>query len=145
MHLIRSQPDADLIVAACQARELAHRYQLAIEHLIEGHAAQNALKECAAFNLQLAEGLEEAIQARDILPREPDQDLEDLRKLADQAQGWLGPDGAKQLILRFADGQARLCEILEDSMHGDEDYRMRFSDRLEGLRAVTDKLRRIGA
>ncbi len=145
MHLIRSQPEADLIAAACQARELAHRYELALEHLIEASAERTALKECAAFNLQIAEDLEDAMQARDILPREPDQDLEDLRKLGDQAQGWLDPQGARQLIERFAEAQARLCAMLEDSIQGDEDYRTRFSDRLDELRAVTEKLRQIGA
>lgn len=107
-----SDDQARLLDACSDCRALRQRYAHALEHLIEQDSAHRHIEARLAELDRLAERLEQAIRERNLLPRQADPDLEDLRELGDTVRHWLGAEATCQLLAAFAEEERELAEQL---------------------------------
>jgi hypothetical protein len=118
MTLMTSNEDAALLDAGRLALEMAQRYRYSIEHLIEPEATRRLLGERSEALEEMAERLAQIARAADLLPREPDLEMSELRTLADQFSSWIDDETCSKLLERFAEGERELLGELETADDG---------------------------
>ncbi|MGY6554841.1 MAG: hypothetical protein ACXIUM_10005 [Wenzhouxiangella sp.] len=120
MPLLHSKPEAALLEAAALSHRLAERYRLAAERLAEHQSAAAGelaplFTDCADALSAQAEQLDDAARALDLLPREPETELETLKQLADQIQPLLEDDQEGALNARFREEEQALLRELQEA------------------------------
>ncbi len=125
MSLLHSEAEAALLEAGALSHRLAERYQLAVEHLSKDTSPESAgshrdelVRRFARHAEQLAlqaDELDDAARARDLLPREPETELETLKQLADHLQTVLSDEQLSGLSRRFAEEEQALLDELEQA------------------------------
>lgn len=115
MTMIYSEGDAALIEAHRLALILARRYRHAASELLaEGGYRTRVESRASALEAEAAR-LEQLIRQRELLPRDPDTDLADLKELGDSVRSWLDDDDVESLLASFAEEERLLAEELEQA------------------------------
>lgn len=117
--MLLSQRNAALSEADCLAQTLAHRYRHAAENMVDSGPARSLFRELATRHETLSARLQDELARDEVLPRDPDLDLEDLQKLMDQVSSWLGEDEIRSLAQRFSDQEQELRGHLEAARDAD--------------------------
>ncbi len=110
---------AALLEAACRARNLSHRYGHALEHLVEESDARALLESALRDHDAMAAALDRLARDHELLPREPDLEIEDLQKIGDQISRWLDTSQTAGLLGKFGDQEACLLEELRAAADDD--------------------------
>lgn len=120
MPLLHSKPEAALLEAAALSHRLAERYRLAGQRLAEHQPAAAGelaprFTDCADALSAQAEQLDDAARALDLLPREPETELETFKQLADQIQSLVDDREGAALAKRFMEEEESLLTELKQA------------------------------
>jgi hypothetical protein len=113
MTMIYSEGDAALIEAHRRSLVLVRRYRHAAEALLAEGERRDRVETRADALAGQAEQLERLIRQRDLMPRDADSDLTDLKELGDSVRSWLDEEAAASLFEAFAEEEGLLAEELE--------------------------------
>lgn len=125
MPLLHSESEAALLEAGALSHRLAARYQQATDQFAE-HAdsedqhqsikdLQTIFSRYAKRLGRQAEDLDNSARSMDLLPREPETELETLKQLADQIQTLLEHEKGAALAKRFREEEESLLLELEQA------------------------------
>lgn len=115
MSMIYSEAEAALLEAHRLAEGLARRYVHALEDLLPKDERSSGLEHRCKELEEQAEKLEAMIRERDLLPRESDTELADLKELGDSFVSWIDEAAAETLYRSFAEEEAALATELEQA------------------------------
>lgn len=115
MSLILSDHDAALLEAGRRSQNLEQRYRHAVENMVAAGPPRQLMEDLAGKHLELTRLIHRLLKERDLLPRQPDGEVEDLQRLMDQVLSWLDNAGIQTLTQVFAEEEGELLTELENA------------------------------
>lgn len=113
MTMIYSDADAALLEAQRLTAALYRRYSHAVEELLPEGERRGLLTHRIEVLKSQAQSLEATIRDRELLPRDADTELSDLRQLGDRFRTWIDEAAADTLLKTFAEQEQALAEELK--------------------------------